>query len=597
VTGEHAGEVRLIRGGRVESVHRVHVAVTDAEGRVLGAAGDPWREVLLRSAAKPFQALPLVEDGAAGSLGLGPRDLALACGSHGGEVGHVGQLRDVLDRLELDETALACGPHAPMHAPSARALVDAGERPGRVHNNCSGKHAGMLALARFHGWPLEGYHEAGHPVQERVAAEVARWTGVDRAALGQGVDGCGVVCFSAPLQGLARGYAALLSGAEAGEPGPSAVVGAMVAHPFLVAGSGRLCTALIEAGAGRVVAKVGAEGVYAAAVRMDHPGGDPSPASGFLAGVVGVALKVEDGSRRAAEVALVAVLDALAERGGGAGRGALPEVLLDAGAPWRRPAVLNTRGEAAAHLEAHLALRFAPPVTGAPLRPGMRVLVRAAAAQAARDLPGLERELAGVAATVETGDLSDLEVEEALVQSYLFLGYPSALQALARWRRIRRRPAVGSVNEAPESWAKRGPQVCERVYGSQYAGLRRNISALHPDLDRWMVVEGYGKVLGRPGLSLRDRELLIVAILAVQGAPTQLHSHLRGAVRAGVALGELETVLAEIEPWFPDVAVREGARERWHQVRERAPGSGDAGGTDPDPQDPVTTDGETEDVH
>jgi L-asparaginase II/alkylhydroperoxidase/carboxymuconolactone decarboxylase family protein YurZ len=600
VTGDHVGEVRLMRGGRVESVHRVHVALTDAEGRLLGVAGDAEREVFLRSAAKPFQAIPLVEDGAAQALDFDYAELALACGSHGGESDHVDQLLGTLRRLGLDETDLACGAHPPMHGPSACDLARAGEHPGRAHNNCSGKHAGMLALARFHGWPLEGYHEAGHPVQERMAAEVARWTGVNRTALGEGVDGCGVVCFSAPLRALARGYAALLEQAWTGEPGPGAVVGAMVEYPHYVAGTDRPCTALMEAGIGRVLAKVGAEGVYAAAIWIGPRGGDAPAAKDEPLGVasaVGVAIKVEDGSRRAAEVALVAVLDAVAEWGGGGGRSAVPDAVLDAAARWRRPEVPNTRGEAAAHLEAHLGLRFRGPAPRGALRPGMRALARVAAAQAARDLPALDRGLEGVAAAVEAGNLSDLEVEEALVQSYLFLGYPSALEALARWRRVRRRPAVGAVNEVPECWAERGPEVCNQVYGAQYAELRKNIAALHPDLDRWMVVEGYGKVLGRPGLPLRDRELLIAAVLAVQDAPRQLHSHLRGALRTGVTVAEVEELLDEIDPWFSDGGARNRARERWEEVRERALRPRPEAGSDPATEDPDTTEGESEDVH
>jgi len=330
-----AGRVVLLRGGGVESEHRVHAVVTDARGSVVASFGQPDRPVFLRSAAKPFQALPLVEDGAADRFGLSDEELALACGSHGGEEAHVLVARRILARVGMDDGALACGPQLPMHGPSARALLSGGGRPERIHNNCSGKHAGMLLLARDQGWAVEGYHEAGHPVQERMAREVAHWTGLRPADLGRGIDGCGVVCFTAPLVALARGYAALFAQAlEDRGDAASRVVAAMTRYPFHVAGTGRLCTALMEAFPGAVLAKVGAEGVYGAAFRGRE-------------GVFGVAIKVEDGARRAVEAALVALLVRRGLREGGEGGGAWPAVL----DPWSDPVVPNTRGEPVARLQ------------------------------------------------------------------------------------------------------------------------------------------------------------------------------------------------------------------------------------------------------
>jgi L-asparaginase II/alkylhydroperoxidase/carboxymuconolactone decarboxylase family protein YurZ len=612
------GEVRLVRGALVESVHRVHVAVVDPAGALLARAGDAEVPVVLRSAAKPFQALPLLADGAAEALAFTPEELALACGSHGGEPRHVATVRATLARLGLTEDALACGAHAPLHAPSARALAERGEAPGRVHNNCSGKHVAMLALALHHGWPLEGYEERGHPVQRRMAAEVARWTGVPEAELGLGVDGCGVVCFSAPLASLARGYARLLEEALAGEgaaAGPRRLLEAVWEHPFQVAGTDRPCTALLAAGPGRTLVKVGAEGVYAAALRLEAPA-DPD-ASGEGGGpVVGIALKVEDGARRAAEVALVAVLDALGRGLIGGGMTSLPAAFLAAGTPWRRPPVRNTLGAEAAYLEAELALLNLP--AGVParssragaLRPGFPSLVRAAAAQAAGDAAGLEAELRDTARAVAAGALDRVEVEEALLQSYLFLGYPSALEALRAWHRVHEGNGVeGVVQEPSELWASRGRETFARVYGRQVQGLERNVAGLHPDLARWMVEEGYGKVLGRPGLALADRELLVSAILAVQAAPRQLHSHLRGALRNGASPEAIEEMLHEIDPWMERAGARRLAMERWDAVRQRAgleagvpapgtPHETPAPGATPSPgRAPDHLTRETEDVH
>ncbi|TVP46883.1 MAG: asparaginase [Gemmatimonadales bacterium] len=342
-----AGKVVLRRGGIVESEHRIHGVVTDGGGTILARFGDAERPVFLRSAAKPFQAIPLVADGAADRFRLSSGELAVTCGSHGGEEGHVETVARLLDRGGFAVSDLACGSHPPMHGPSARRLQEAGTAPGRVHNNCSGKHAGMLLLARHHGWPTEGYHEEGHPVQERMAREVAHWMDLPEEAMGRGVDGCGVVCFTAPLRALARGFAALMSAGEgerddppeAGGRGEAArrVVAAMREHPFQVAGSGRLCTALMEAGGRNLVAKVGAEGVYGAAFSGPR-------------GPVGVAMKVEDGARRAVEAALVEVLRRL---GALDGVGVEGMRALD---PWLHPVVANTRGEPAAVLEVQLSV-------------------------------------------------------------------------------------------------------------------------------------------------------------------------------------------------------------------------------------------------
>jgi L-asparaginase II len=309
----------------VESVHRVHAVVVDAEGRRLHAAGDPGLGTFLRSAAKPLQALPLVEDGVVRALGITPAELALCCASHSSQENHVAVASSLLARAGADETALACGGHPPLSPVEATRMREAGVTPGPIHSNCSGKHAGMLALARFHGWPARGYHRAHHPVQRRMAHEVARWTGLDGDEIALGIDGCGVVCFRVPLERAALAMARFARAASRGE-GPAAVVSAMVGHPEMVAGRGRLCTALMQAGGGAVFAKTGAEGVYV--LGRPHTG-------------EALALKVEDGGTRGAEAAAVAIAEALewipAEAEGLA--------------RWRRGPVTSTRGETVGYIE------------------------------------------------------------------------------------------------------------------------------------------------------------------------------------------------------------------------------------------------------
>jgi len=285
--------VEVTRGAVLESRHRVHAAVVDAGGRLRAFAGDPDLVTFFRSAAKPLQALPLVDDGAVERYDLTLEELALCCGSHSGSAAHVRVAERILEKAGVTAEALACGPHPPFDEQAQRLLAEAGLEPRRLHNNCSGKHAGMMMLARARGWDPAGYERPEHPVQQRMLAEVARWSRMPVEAIGLATDGCGVSCFALPLRQMALSFAAFAAAARAGERGPSQVFAAMTAHPEMVAGRGRLCTALMRQAAGRLFAKVGAEGVYCVGV----PGAE-----------LGIALKVEDGAARAVAPAILAVL-------------------------------------------------------------------------------------------------------------------------------------------------------------------------------------------------------------------------------------------------------------------------------------------------
>jgi L-asparaginase II len=278
------------RSGFVESRHLGAVAVSDADGRLLAAAGDPDLVVYPRSCSKPFQALAVRGLGVEAELGLGPLALAGACGSHNGEPDHVASVRKVLEAAGLDETALRCPPALPTDR-QARARADG---PAAVYHNCSGKHAYMLAGAVVGGWAPERYAEPDHPLQAVVADALGDFAGV--AIEHVGVDGCGVPVHALRLRGLACAYARLGARAGAGEEGPAAVVEAVRRHPFMLAGTGQLDTRLLEVTGGRVLAKVGAEAAYAA---VDLSSG------------TGLALKVLDGAPRARAAALLAALRAL----------------------------------------------------------------------------------------------------------------------------------------------------------------------------------------------------------------------------------------------------------------------------------------------
>lgn len=321
------GDLRVLRGDVTESVHRVHVAVVDAEGRTLASVGDGESTTFYRSAAKPFQALPLVEDGVADRLGLTGEELAICSASHNSEPRHLALARAILGKAGLGEDSLECGAHLPFLSTEAAALLRSGEEPRAIHSNCSGKHAGMLALARFHGWPLEGYTRADHPVQRRMLEEVSRWSGLPEADIRTATDGCGVVCFAVPLAVMATSFARFAHAARA-DAGVRRIVRSMTDHPFCIAGTGRLCTELMRVAGGRIFAKTGAEGVYGAGV----------PEQG-----IGIAIKVEDGARRGSDAALVRVLEAV---------GLLSDVELEALDSFRRPEIRNTRGEVTGRIEA-----------------------------------------------------------------------------------------------------------------------------------------------------------------------------------------------------------------------------------------------------
>ncbi|HEX6644303.1 MAG TPA: asparaginase [Gemmatimonadales bacterium] len=293
--------VESLRGELVESVHRVSAAVVDAKGTLVASAGDPDLVTFWRSAAKPFQALPLITDGPAERFGLGSEELALACASHSSERAHLEVAERFLRKIGATEEQLACGPHPPLGNQVAEMVARSGLSLTPKWSNCSGKHAGMLALALHNGWDPAGYERLGHPVQDRMIEEVARWTGVPRDEMRFGVDGCTALCFGLPLRAMALSYARL---ATATAPAAVAIRKAMMAHPALVAGTGRVCTELMAAWPGAVIVKVGAEGVYSAAL---------------LDTGLGIALKVEDGDMRSAPVALFGVLRALLESGPGAG--------------------------------------------------------------------------------------------------------------------------------------------------------------------------------------------------------------------------------------------------------------------------------------
>ena len=315
--------VEVFRGDWVESRHCGAVAIVDADGRLVWSVGAVDQLVFARSSFKMLQALPLIESGAADAFGLSAADLSLACASHSGEEVHVVRVARWLERLDCGETCLACGAHMPTNEAASHDLIRAGRTPSRLHNNCSGKHAGFLSVARHLGVDVDGYERANHPVQRLALGAIAEMAGVEIGAMPVAVDGCAAPAPAVPLRALATAMARIANPSgltPARARAARRLDEAVQAHPLLVAGSGRPCTEIIKAAGGGVSVKTGAEGVYV----------------GVLSNLgLGIALKIDDGAGRAAETTIAALLAGL-----GAVRPEHPAIAAIVNSP-----VTNTRGQ------------------------------------------------------------------------------------------------------------------------------------------------------------------------------------------------------------------------------------------------------------
>ena len=298
--------VQALRGNVVESMHRGALAIVDADGALHSAHGDIERAIFARSAVKVLQALPLVASGAAERFGLSDEELALACASHGGEPRHVATALSMLSKAGVDADVLECGTHWPNHDAATKALAAAGQSPSALHNNCSGKHAGFVCLGCLMAEGserrtfLRGYVKPEHPVMREVTAALQASTGYELKHTAVGTDGCSIPSYAIPLRHLAHAFARVGSGVGLSPEHQRAAQrlrAAVAAAPFMVGGSGRFDTRVMERLGARVFCKVGAEGVYCAAL----------PELGL-----GVAIKMDDGNNaRACEVVMAAVIERL----------------------------------------------------------------------------------------------------------------------------------------------------------------------------------------------------------------------------------------------------------------------------------------------
>ncbi|KAK1987712.1 L-asparaginase II [Colletotrichum cereale] len=335
------------RGGIVENRHAVHAAVVDSRGRLLFAVGNPARMTLARSAAKPAQALAVLETPGFDGYGFDEADLALMCASHNSEERHVSRARAMLDRVGARESDLRCGGHPSICPVLNNAWIRTDFSPTRINNNCSGKHAGMLGGAKALGAGFAGYHLPAHPIQVRVKRIVEDLSGLPGDEVEWATDGCNLPAPGLPLASMGRIYAGFAAAADAVEADEDAagprtkkmgrIFHAMSAHPDMVGGAGRFCTALMEAFGGAVIGKVGADGCYGVGVRASERtrrlGADDDGGGG--GGALGIAVKIEDGSLEILYAAVAEILARLRIGDGETGR---------ALAPFRHLVRLNTMG-------------------------------------------------------------------------------------------------------------------------------------------------------------------------------------------------------------------------------------------------------------
>ncbi len=314
--------VDVWRGGIVESEHRGSAIAVDHSGRALFALGRPEAITFPRSALKLFQALPLLESGAAAAYELTNKEIAIACASHNGEPMHVDLVTQWLDQLGLDDDALACGCDYPRLQADQFDLIRKGGYATRAHHNCSGKHTGMLTYAQYLEESTDDYSDYDHPVQTAWMQRFGELIGIDVSQYLWERDGCGLPALCMPLQSLALACAKYAMPDD--QPSISAraintLLNAITDHPELLAGSARCCTDIIQVTAGRVIVKTGAEGVYTGLARDLG---------------IGFALKIDDGATRASEVALGALLRA---------QGLISEAEYDELGDWFQPKINNSQ--------------------------------------------------------------------------------------------------------------------------------------------------------------------------------------------------------------------------------------------------------------
>ena len=336
--------LRITRGAFVDAVHSGHIALVRSDGFVVASAGDPEYPAVLRSGMKPLQLLAVLASGAVERFGLEDRELAVAASSHSGEAEHIAAARSMLAKIGMEEGDLLCGVHPPFMPHVAAEMARAGVEPAPINNNCSGKHASMLAACRARGWPTGSYDRLEHPLQQENLDRLARFAEVDADDVGIVLDGCGIPAYVLPLSRSALAFARIAEPATAPSQDRDLVPAAwraITGNPEYGSGrTGRLEAVLIRLGEGKLIAKVGAEGFYVVGIAPGVIG-----ESGY-----GLALKLEEGItfNRATDPIVVAALRQI---------GALPDDPRGELAAFSPRSVLNCREEVAGGMDVLFDLR------------------------------------------------------------------------------------------------------------------------------------------------------------------------------------------------------------------------------------------------
>jgi L-asparaginase II len=295
--------VKVTRNNVIESLHRGHLVIIEADGKAIAKLGDTKALTFIRSSAKPFQVLPFLVSGAAEKFRFDEAEIAIACASHSGEEIHVKTVKGMLEKIGIDESYLKCGAHLPFNESVAEQMIRQGRKPTAIHNNCSGKHAMMLAFAKYLNTNLENYIDQNHQVQLSILEMISKFTETPVSLIPTGIDGCSAPNFALSIEAMAKAVAKIVCPPEdfdsSLKEACKTVINAMIKYPELVGGTERLDTILMKASAGKIISKIGAEGVWICGIL---------PFSRWEKGL-GIALKIEDGDdKRARPVVAIEIL-------------------------------------------------------------------------------------------------------------------------------------------------------------------------------------------------------------------------------------------------------------------------------------------------
>lgn len=311
----------VTRNGYIESVHYGYICIVDQTGKILYSLGDYKTRIFFRSSAKPIQIIPFIQSGAWEAFKFTLKEIAIACSSHSGQKIHQATVSEILNRLDLGAGTLQCGLMNPYNEEENKRLMQEKQSPNVLHCSCSGKHSAMLALAKYKGYPLEGYEHMNHPVQQDILSAISCFTDEEESAIPTGIDGCGVPIYLLPIHKIALSYSRLVkySQQESSEFHKSckAVYDAMTQYPELVSGEKEFCTELMQNTGCKLIGKVGCEAVYCIGVKQQN---------------LGICIKITDGNERAVYPVAIHVLKEL---------GVLDHFELEKLNSWHKPVLLN----------------------------------------------------------------------------------------------------------------------------------------------------------------------------------------------------------------------------------------------------------------